>query len=187
MTCVSLLSRYKNGRFLPHIVTGDEKWVLYRNVKCRRTVGRVSEPPPSTSKPELHSKKVTSVGWDIKGIIRWEVLEPNQTFNVTFYCQQLNRLRVLRLKRPDLVNRQRVIIHHDNARPHAAITTVKNRWILVGGLYPTLPIFLTWPLQTITCFALSLRKSLMVCKNYHRTSSLTKIFRNFIGVGLGDE
>ena len=114
MTCLSLLFRYKNGRFLPRIVMGDEKWVLYWNVKCQRTVGRVSKPPSSTSKPELHSKKVTSVGWDIKGIIHWEVLEPNQTLNITFYCQQLDRLRALRLKRPGLVNRQGVIIHHDN-------------------------------------------------------------------------
>ena len=136
MTCVSLLPRYKNGRFLPRIVTGNEKWVLYRNVKCRRTVGRVSEPPPSTSKPELHSKKVTSVCWDIKGIIHWEILEPNQTFNVT-YCQQLNRLRALRLKRPDLVNRQGVIIHHDNARPHMLLSPpskIDGFWL--GGFTP---------------------------------------------------
>jgi [histone H3]-lysine36 N-dimethyltransferase SETMAR len=124
-TCVSLLSRWENEPFLRRIVTGDEKWVMYRNVKRRRTVCRPSDPPASTSKAELHPKKVLlSVWWDVEGIIHWEVLPPNQTINAAFYCLQLDRVRAsLMAKRPGLVNRRGVILHHDNARPHAAVST----------------------------------------------------------------
>ena len=66
----------------------DKKWVLYRSENRRRTMCRISELPPSMSKPELHPKKLMlNVWFDVKGIIHWEFLEPNQTINATFYCQ----------------------------------------------------------------------------------------------------
>ena len=40
------------------------------------------------------------------------------------YCQQLTQLKtVLQEKRPLLVNRKSVILHHDNARPHTSRAT----------------------------------------------------------------
>ncbi|GFV33471.1 hypothetical protein TNCV_2412291 [Trichonephila clavipes] len=47
--CVFLLSRYKNYPFLIRMVTEDEKWVMYRNVKHRRTMCCPSDLPASTN------------------------------------------------------------------------------------------------------------------------------------------
>ena len=75
-----------NDLFLTRIGTGDEKWVMYRNVKRRRTVCRLSDPLALTSKAELHPKKVLlRVWWDVQGIIHWKFLPLNQAINATFY------------------------------------------------------------------------------------------------------
>ena len=78
-----------------------------------------------------------SVWWDVQGIIHWEVLPLNQTINAAFYCLQLDRLHSnLVAKRPGLINRRGVILHHDNARPHAAVIT---RQKLLGFGWEVLP------------------------------------------------
>ena len=44
------------------------------------------------------------------------LLQRNQTINSDVYCRQLNKLNaVLKEKRPELVNCEGVILHHDNA------------------------------------------------------------------------
>ncbi|XP_055932781.1 histone-lysine N-methyltransferase SETMAR-like [Argiope bruennichi] len=69
-TCVSLLSRYKNAIFLRRIVTGDEKWVMYCNLKRRSTVCRSSDPLALISKAEFPPKKMLlNVWWVVQGII----------------------------------------------------------------------------------------------------------------------
>ncbi|GFW96925.1 transposable element Tcb2 transposase [Trichonephila clavipes] len=60
-------SMYENDTFLTRIVTGDEKWVIYRNLKRLRTVCHPSDSPASTSKAEFHPKEVLlSVWWDVQ-------------------------------------------------------------------------------------------------------------------------
>ena len=39
-------------------MTGDEKWILYNNVKWKRLWNKQNEPPPTTPKTSLHPKKV---------------------------------------------------------------------------------------------------------------------------------
>ena len=40
------------------------------------------------------------------------------------YCEQLDKLnREIEKKRPELVNRRGVVLHHDNARPHTSLKT----------------------------------------------------------------
>ena len=65
-----------------------------------------------------------SVWWDWKGVVFFELLPRNQTINSDVYCRQLNKLNaVVKEKRPELVNRKRVIFHHDNATPHTSLAT----------------------------------------------------------------
>ena len=39
-TCDSLLKRNENVPFLKQTVTGDEKWILYKNVEQKRSWGK---------------------------------------------------------------------------------------------------------------------------------------------------
>ena len=77
-------------------------------------------------KPELHRKKVMlCVWWDIKGVVYYEVLKPKETINADLYSKQLASLSVaLESKRSYTgKGRRKVILLHDNARPHVAKTT----------------------------------------------------------------
>ena len=95
----------------------DEKWILYNNVEQKRSWGKRNEPPPTTPKAGLHPKKMTLCIWcDWKGVLYYELL--------------LERLiptstapNALDEKRPELVNRKRIIFHQDNASPHVSLMT----------------------------------------------------------------
>lgn len=122
--CTSLLSLKRTHDWLDHIITGDEKWVLYiNNTRKRQWVGPTQSPLP-TPKPEIHPKKVMlSVWWGVHGVIYWELLPVNTTVNAHVYCAQLDKLkRKLEADRP---NHGKVYFLHDNARPHVAKSTRK--------------------------------------------------------------
>ena len=68
--CDSLLKRHENDPFLKRIITGDEKRVVYNNVKRKRSWSKKDEPAQTISKADIHQKKVMlSVWWDFKGIV----------------------------------------------------------------------------------------------------------------------
>jgi histone-lysine N-methyltransferase SETMAR len=124
--CVSHSSRQKKKSFLWKIITGDEKWLYYDNPVHKKQWLSPGQVPLSTPKPEIHRKKVMiCVWWDQKGVIYWELLEPKQTVTANLYSQQLVRLsQVLERKRPyNGKGNRKVILLHDNARPHVAKTT----------------------------------------------------------------
>lgn len=127
-----LLERQQRKGFLHRVVTGDEKWIHYDNPKKRKYYARPGESLPSTStstpKSNIHGLKVmVCVWWDQTGIVYYELLKPGETINGERYRLQLMRLsRALREKRPETIERHdKVILLHDNARPHVAIV-VKN-------------------------------------------------------------
>lgn len=64
------------------------------------------------------------IWWNTQGPVHYELLKPNERLNSEKYCQQLDDLsKALKKKRPALFNRKNIILHHDNARPHAALGT----------------------------------------------------------------
>ena len=109
----SLLKRNENFPFLKHIVTGDEKWILYNNVERKGSWGKRNEPPPTTPKASLHLKKVMlCIWWDWKGILYYELLPESEAINSNKHCSQLDQLKAaLDEKCPELVNRKCVIFH----------------------------------------------------------------------------
>ena len=123
--CDSVLKRNENIPFLKQIVMGDEKWILYSNVERKRSWGKRSEPPPTTPKAVLHPKKVMlCIWWDWKGVLYYELLPENQMINSKKYCSQLDQLKAAPdERRPELVNRKRIIFHQDNTRPHVSLMT----------------------------------------------------------------
>lgn len=127
-----LLERHQRKGFLHRIVTGDEKWIYYDNPKKKKYYAKPGESVPSSStstpKQNIHGSKVMlCIWWDQTGVVYHELLKPGETINAERYRRQLMGLsRALREKRPETAERHdKVILQHDNARPHVAIT-VKN-------------------------------------------------------------
>jgi len=119
---IRLLDRNEREPFLENIVTGDEKWVPFKNPDHHNQW--LSPGQASTSTPVKdfrQEKRLLCVFWDRRRVIHWELLEKGQTVNAAFYCEQLSRLRDKMRYRQNPV-----ILLHDNARPHTArLTTNK--------------------------------------------------------------
>ena len=123
MACEQLLQRHKRKGFLHRIVTGDEKWVHYDNPRRKGTWGYPGHTSSSTAAQNIHGLKVMlCIWWDQLGVVYYELLKPNETISGDVYRRQLMRLsRALREKRPQYADRHdKVILQHDNARPHVA-------------------------------------------------------------------
>ena len=113
-------TRGHKQRFLYQIVTGDEKWCLYINLKQRKEWVAPGDTPKPRVKPDLHPRKIMiCVWWDCEGMVPWEMLERNATVNKELYIAPLHCVNeAIRLKRP---HRQgQTILLHNNARPHVA-------------------------------------------------------------------
>jgi [histone H3]-lysine36 N-dimethyltransferase SETMAR len=56
-------------------------------------------------------------------MVYWELLDSKVCINAPFYTQQLDRLaEAARQKRPD---ETKIILQHDNAKPHAKLTKIQ--------------------------------------------------------------
>ena len=91
--------------------------------KEKKVTGPPSHVSTSTPQPNIHAAKVMlCIWWDQVGVIYYELLKPNETITGEQYRLQLIRLsRALREKRPQYAERhEKVILQHDNARPHVA-------------------------------------------------------------------
>ena len=107
--CEQLLQRQNRKGYLHCIATGDEKWIRYDN--------------PKRKKSNIHgSKLMLRIWWDQQGVVYYGLLQPKETIRGDRYRLQLMRLsRALKEKRPqyEQIN-DKVILQHDNARPHVA-------------------------------------------------------------------
>lgn len=123
LTCELLLQRHKRKSFLHRIITGDEKWIRFDNPKRKKSWCKPGEPSKSISKQNIHGVKLMlCIWWDQIGVVYYELLKSNQTINSELYKNQLTQLsEVLKEKRPYYRERHdKVILQHDNARPHTA-------------------------------------------------------------------
>ena len=139
--CDSLLKRNETNTFLKRIITGDEKWIVYDNDVRKRSWSKRDESAQSTSKADIHQKKVMlSVCWDFKGIVNFKLLPRNQTINSNVYCRQLMKLdKEIEEKRSELASRKGVIFHQENARPHTSLVTRKKLLKLCQEVIPHPP------------------------------------------------
>ena len=80
--CQSLLKRNSMKSFLNRMITGNEKWVMYSNIKQIRSWCGQDESPQSVAKPDCHTKKVLlCILLDWKGIIYHDLFPSGQTIN----------------------------------------------------------------------------------------------------------
>ena len=76
--CNFLLSKHRRFDWLDHIVTGDEKWVVYVNHSRKRQWVDADEQPEPDTKPDLYPKQIMlSVWWNVQGINHFELLLDN--------------------------------------------------------------------------------------------------------------
>ena len=130
--CQTLLNRYNNEgeAFLSRIVTEDESWVRHYSPETKRQSlewKHPSSPVKKKFKSQLSAGKVMlTIFWDSKGPILEDFLEKGSTINSASYCDLLaNRLKpAIRTKRRGLLSKK-VLLQHDNARPHVAKATIE--------------------------------------------------------------
>lgn len=118
--CKSLLNNPLDDRFFKMIVAMDEKWVLFNNPNRKYLWLSENEPPASCPKVQRFGKKVMlSVFWNFDGILFFELLSGDKRLNSDIYSAQLKRLHeVMTTKYPSLINRNKVLLQADNAKPH---------------------------------------------------------------------
>ena len=122
-TCEIHLQRHKRTSFLHRIVTGDAKWIYFKNPKRKKAWVDSGQPSTSTAKPNRYGKKrMLCVWWDQRGVVYHELLKAGETVDGPRYKQQLINLNdVLLEKRPEWARRHgKVILLHDNAPCHKA-------------------------------------------------------------------
>lgn len=69
-------------------------------------------------------KALLCVWWNFEGVIHFELVPNGRTIDSDMYCAQLDRMyAALSQKYPALVNRKRVLLQQDNAKPHTARRT----------------------------------------------------------------
>jgi len=144
-----LLARHKQKGFLHRIITGDEKWIHYTHITQRRENGDlVILQQPS----QIFMEKNSCCVFD--GIsLYYELVKPNETITGALYRTQLMRLsRTFKEKRAHYYSRHdKIILLHDNARPHVAAPVKTSLETLKWEIYPTRRILQTLLFPTITC------------------------------------
>ncbi|GFX99683.1 hypothetical protein TNCV_3053401 [Trichonephila clavipes] len=98
---------------------------MYRNVKCRRTVCRPSDPPASNLSEE-------SV--------------------VEYVLDRLHSNLIVKHTQPDLISYRGVTLNLDNGKPPVSAITRQKLRCFGWKVLPTFPILLTWYQLTITYF-----------------------------------
>ncbi|EFO85903.1 hypothetical protein CRE_01994 [Caenorhabditis remanei] len=106
---LQLLTLHPDFNWLDHLVSSDEKWVLYKNHHRRAQWVDADKQPEDVVKQELHHKKILlSVWWSDHGVLYWELLPEGKTITANYYSSQLQKRHASIPRRPGLQNKVRV-------------------------------------------------------------------------------
>jgi histone-lysine N-methyltransferase SETMAR len=120
--CRKLLDNPRDSRFWKRIVTGDEKWVFFRNSNGGKQWLQPGQPAQQVVSSGRFEKKVMlCVWWNYEGPVHWELVPDGRAIDGNLYADQLQRvLDALSTRYPALLNRGRAILQHDNAPAHTS-------------------------------------------------------------------
>jgi len=116
------------GQLQLKFITGDEIWVhqYYPETQAQSMTWKHPRSPTikkfktSTSSGKL----MTTVFWDMYGVLLLHFSPPNETVNSAAYQATLKKLkRAVQSKKPQM-SYKRVLLLHDNVQPHTAHVTV---------------------------------------------------------------
>ena len=120
--------------FMEQIITRDETWV---HQYCPETKAQSmawkhpGSPTIKKFKTSTSSRKLmATVFWDMHDVLLLHFSPPNETVNSAAYQATFKKLkRAVQCKRPQMSDK-RVLLLHDNARPHTGHVTVNllERW-----------------------------------------------------------
>ena len=110
-------------------MTGDKTWVHHFEPESKRALMECRHPTSSRSEKlksqQSAGKVMVTVFWDSVGVILVDFMSKAATINLDVYIDTLIKLKArIRRIRPAL-EMSKVLLQHDNARPHTSLKTRK--------------------------------------------------------------
>ncbi|UYV66955.1 hypothetical protein LAZ67_4003444 [Cordylochernes scorpioides] len=127
-TCKNMVEMFNSDpHWLKIVIMGDETWVYGYDPETKRQSSQWLEPgEPRFKKARMIKSKLKCLPitfFDVKGLIHYEFVPEGQTTNQHHYLDALRRLReAVRQKRLEKWHQKNWLLHHENARPHTAVT-----------------------------------------------------------------
>jgi histone-lysine N-methyltransferase SETMAR len=120
--CSQLLANPMDIRFWRRIVTGDEKWIYFRNPdKGNQWLQPGQAAEPVVQRGRFEHKVMLCIWWNFEGPLHWELVPDGRAMDANLYAEQLQRVhQVLCSRYPAMVNRKRALLQHDNAPVHTS-------------------------------------------------------------------
>jgi histone-lysine N-methyltransferase SETMAR len=117
---------------LSRIITGDGSWVHHYEPEMMRASMQWKHPAsPAHKKFKVtpsNGKVMLTVFWDCQGVLLTEFQQRGHTVTSDSYCTILMKFRAaIPRKRPGLLTKKMLLLH-DNARPHCANQTTAMLW-----------------------------------------------------------
>jgi len=123
-------------------VTEGEKWIFYNNPKKKKYYAKPGQSSTSISRPNIHGSKMLCTWWDQKGLVYYELLKPSGFYYGRSVSATIDPFEPCIARKTAGVRAKaydKVILLHDNARPHVAKVVKKYlktlKWDVLPYLY----------------------------------------------------